>query len=140
VQIGEPVGKWDGKKDFLIRPDDADHIKKLQLDGPVLKHGQRMINRDIFSGDRDHCPAGTEFMGISCDGNILACNFLQYTLGNIRDVSIKAMREKLLKNRWFSGRHPVCLVGEDDEFIETFVTPYVGKPKPLDAHKIFGLE
>ena len=139
VQIAEPVGKWDGKKEYLMTPEDSKHIKQLQLASPVLANGQMMIKRDIFTGDYDHCPAGTEFIGLTADGQLLPCNFLQYSLGNIRDKTIKEMREALLTSEWFDGKHPNCLCGEDHEFIDTFIMPYVDQVKPLDAYRIFNL-
>ncbi len=140
VQIAEPVGKWDGKKEYLVTPQDSEYIKKLQMDCPILKNGQRMVSRDIFTGDQDHCPAGTEFMGLTADGQLLPCNFLQYSLGNVGDKTITEMRRTLLSSSWFDGKHPRCLCGEDQEFIDTFIMPYVGQPKPIDAYRIFNLK
>ena len=145
VQIAEPVGKWDGKKEYLMTPQDSKYIKQLQLNSPVLQGGQRIIKRDIFTGDiftgeQDHCPAGTEFMALTADGQLLPCNFLQFSLGNIRDKTITEMRNALLTSSWFDGKHPKCPCGEDKEFIDTFIMPYVGQPKPLDAYKIFNLK
>jgi MoaA/NifB/PqqE/SkfB family radical SAM enzyme len=140
VQIAEPVGKWDGVKEHLITQEDSLYIKQLQQTSPVLPNGQDMIKRDIYSGCEDRCPAGTEFMGLTTDGHLLPCNFLQYSLGNIRDRTIKEMRDDLLTNSWFDGKHPNCIIGEDHEFIDTFVTPYRDVPKPLDAYKVFNLK
>jgi len=98
-----------------------------------------MINRDIFTGENDHCPAGIEFMAITADGNVLPCNFLQFTLGNIRESSFRKMRDSLLSSRWFDGK-PNCLCGENDEFIDTFIVPYAVRKKPLDAYTIFKLK
>jgi len=140
VQIAEPVGKWDGRKEMLITPEDATYIRKLRRDAGRIPNGQMMINRDIFTGQQDHCPAGTEFLGLSTDGELLPCNFLQYSLGNVRDHSIREMRDALLKSPWFDGRHPNCICGEDEEFIESFIIPYVSETKPLDAYRIFKIE
>jgi MoaA/NifB/PqqE/SkfB family radical SAM enzyme len=140
IQIAEPVGKWDGKKECLMTPEDSKYIKQLYVNSPILKNGQRIVNRDIFSGDQDHCPAGTEFMGLIANGQLLPCNFLQFSLGNIRDRTITEMRNALLTNSWFNGEQPKCLCGEDQEFIDSFIMPYVDQPKPLDAYKIFNLK
>lgn len=139
VQIAEPVGKWDGVRELLMTPEDTAHIKRLQLAAPILQNGQRMVNRDIYSGPADHCPAGLEFMGLTADGHLLPCNFLQFSLGNIREKSVRHMRDDLLRSPWFDGKHPVCLCGEDGEFIDRYIMPYVDRPKPLDAYEIFGL-
>lgn len=136
VQIAMPVGKWDGNLEVLAKPEDISKIKELQLESPLLKNGQQMIKRDIFSSECDHCPAGVEFMGISVDGNLLPCNFLQFTLGNIEFISIRKKREELIKNIWFNGNQKICLVGENREFIDNYITPYVGMKKPLDISLI----
>jgi len=140
VQIAMPVGKWDGRKDLLMRPEDSAYIKKLQLECPTLKNGQRLINRDIYNfGGRDHCPAGVEFMAITADNNVLPCNFCQFTLGRVGEKSLKKMRADLIANRWFNGTNPRCLLGEDDDFFETYVKPNVDAAKPMDAYALFGL-
>lgn len=139
VQVAEPVGKWDGRKEALVRPADTAHLKRLEVQSPVVSTGQRMVHRDIFCGDRDHCPAGTEFMGITADGHVLPCNFLQFSLGRIGDRPLATMREDLLQSPWFDGEHPTCICGENDEFFDSFIAPHRGRPKPLDAYEIFGL-
>jgi hypothetical protein len=78
-------------------------------------------------------------MSLTADGQVMPCNFLQFTLGDIRQRNIAGMREALLTSRWFDGSHPWCICGEDSEFIERFIVPYVDLPKPLDARKVFGL-
>ncbi len=140
VQIAEPVGKWDGEKKYLMTSEDSKYIKRLQVNSPILKNGQRIVNRDIFTGDQDHCPAGIEFMGLTAAGQLLPCNFLQFSLGNIRDQTITEMRKALLTSSWFNGKHFKCLCGENQEFIDTFIMPYVSQPKPLDAYSIFSLD
>jgi MoaA/NifB/PqqE/SkfB family radical SAM enzyme len=139
AQIAEPVGKWDGRKDDLITPEDAAFIKSLQLSLGRTAQGQTVINRDVYCGDRDHCPAGTEFMGLTADGQLLPCNFLQYSLGHVADRDIAPMREALIASPWFDGSRPHCICGEDPAFIDQFIVPYVDLPKPLDARAVFGL-
>ncbi|MBF0368828.1 MAG: radical SAM protein [Magnetococcales bacterium] len=139
VQIAEPVGNWDGRKDLLITPEDAQYIQKLREKSPRLPNGQEMVKRDLYTGGEDNCPAGTRFIGITADGEVLPCNFLQYSLGNVRDKSLQKMRADLLTNAWFSGDHPRCIIGEDPEFFDRFVSPHVGKPKPLNAYQTFNL-
>lgn len=140
VQIAEPVGKWEGETSRLITPEDAAYIKSLQQQcGRLATTGQYAIHRDIFHDDFDHCPAGTENLSLTVDGELLPCNFLQYSLGNVRHKSVAQMRQSLLTSPWFNGRQPCCIIGEDPRFIEQFVTPYVGQPKPLDGTRVFGL-
>ena len=140
VQIAEPVGKWDGQIDNLITTNDSNYIKSLEINSPILPNGQKMIKRDIYIEPADHCPAGTEFLIITVDGNILPCNFLHFSLGNIKDKTIKEVRNDLIANIWFNGKQPNCICGENPEFINKFIVPHINKPKPLDAYKLFNLK
>lgn len=141
IQVAMPVGKWDGRREIRITPDEAARLKEIYLTKGTLPNGQRHIGRDVYDcNGKDHCPAGRNFMAVSAGGEIFPCNFCQFSLGNIRDVSLKAAREDLLGSKWFQGTHPCCLLGEDDEFFDLYVAPYVDQQKPLDAYKLFDLK
>jgi MoaA/NifB/PqqE/SkfB family radical SAM enzyme len=137
AQIAMPVGKWDGNLECLATEDDIKYLKELQVNCPRLKNGQEMVKRDLYMENDDHCPAVGYFMGISVNGDLLPCNFLQFSLGNIKDISINEMRQIFMKSKWFDGTQTRCLMGENREFIECFVMPHVGERKPLEAMKIF---
>lgn len=140
IQIAEPVGKWDGNKECLITKEDAAYIYHLYQNSPVMSNGQTMVKRDLYRGGaKVCCPAGTEFMAITVDGNFMPCNFIQATLGNIKDKSLREMRNDLLKSTWFCEEHPYCILGECDRYFEEVVAKYKDVDKPLDAYKVFGL-
>ncbi len=75
-------------------------------------------------------------MAITAAGDIMPCNFMQVSLGNIGRDSFVACRERLLRDPRFNGSSPVCLLGEDRDFLSQFVTPNIGKEKPLNASAI----
>ena len=133
LQIAEPVGKWDGETHYLMTPEDSAYIKQLESSVYVS------VKRDIFNFPKDHCPAGIEFLSIAPDGQILPCIFLQFSLGNIRNKSLTEMRNDLMTSNWFVGKCSMCLCGENQTFIDKYILPYIGQPKPLDAYKVFGL-
>lgn len=139
VQIAEPVGKWDGNRECLITKDDAEYIYGLYQNSPIMDNGQTMVKRDLYRGNQVCCPAGTEFMAITVDGNFMPCNFIQATLGNIKDKSLRKMREDLLKSSWFNKEYPYCILGECDQYFEEVVERYKDVEKPLDAYEVFGL-
>ena len=140
VQIAMPVGKLEGCKDLLMRPQDSQHILDLRNSYPPLANGQDFIKRDVYcGGDTTKCPAGRDFMSITADGHILPCNFCQYSLGRIPDTTLGKARRSIMQSRWFQGEHPLCLLGEDEEFYSLYAEPHVGAPKPLDAYSVFDL-
>jgi MoaA/NifB/PqqE/SkfB family radical SAM enzyme len=132
VQIVTPVGRLDGDTSALLTPDDVAWIDELRKYSKTLPNGQKLVSRDLFCAGGKSCPAVREFMAISVTGDFMPCNFLQFSLGNIRDKSLKEMRDGLLGNPWFQGCSQ-CLVGENKDFISRFITPNTSKPKPLDA-------
>ena len=69
----------------------------------------------------------------------MPCNFIQATLGNIKDKSLSKMRDDLLKSRWFCEEYPHCILGEDEKYIDDIVMKYKDYEKPLDAYKVFDL-
>ncbi|MBV5333727.1 hypothetical protein JZU57_00375, partial [bacterium] len=72
-------------------------------------------------------------------GQLLPCNFLQFSLGRIGEKPIADMRADLLRSPWFCGTVENCLCGENDDFISRYIVAYKGEPKPLDAYAVFGL-
>lgn len=140
VQCAAPIGRWDGKREVMLTTKDSAYIKHLQLTSPILPNGQTMVNRDIYFGEYDHCPAGVEAMAIMPDGSLVPCSVLPYSLGNIKDKSITQMWKDLSTSKWFDGKRRPALCGEIPEFIDDFVMPYIGKPKPLDAYEVFDLK
>ncbi len=132
VQIVTPVGRLDGETGDLLTPDDIAWIDELRKHSKTLPNGQKLVNRDLFCVTGKACPAVREFMAISVTGEFMPCNFIQFSLGNIRDKSLKEMRDGMLGNPWFQGCQQ-CLVGENKDFISQFVLPNTSKPKPLSA-------
>lgn len=69
----------------------------------------------------------------------MPCNFIQATLGNIRDKSLKDMRNDLLKSDWFCREYPYCILGESDQYFKEVVEKYKDFEKPLNAYEVFKL-
>jgi len=141
TQLAQPIGGWAGHFDQIVTDEDSEYLSRLCYNAPPLTNGLMAIKRDIFTDTPgvERCPAGTEILDITVDGNLLPCVYVQCTLGNIRDRSIKEMRDDLLKSPWFDGKHKKCLTGQNLEFIKKYNIPYLDTVKPMDAYKIFGL-
>lgn len=134
IQIAMPVGNWEGMSDILITPEQIDELDRLRYysQPPGVK-------RDLFCDvGCKHCPAVNEFMAITVSGEFLPCNFMQITLGNIRDHSLCEMREAALKIEWFHAPwEPECLVGAVEDFQEDCMSKMKGKQKPVPAKEVW---
>ena len=134
IQIAQPVGLWDGKRDMLIHEKDAAYIKALQTQFPALANGQQQVHRDLFCGACDHCPAGAEFLSISVDGHVFPCNFLQFSFGRIDQRPIGEIYNDIIQVPWFQAREPQCPPGENSVFFDQYIAPFTDLRKPLAGH------
>jgi MoaA/NifB/PqqE/SkfB family radical SAM enzyme len=66
------------------------------------------------------CPAGKESFYISPYGDVLGCPFIQISLGNVMEESLKTIHSRVIKNKYYGNYHPKCLIGEDHDFIERY--------------------
>lgn len=139
INMAMPVGKWEGREDILLTPEDLKYIRRLERDSKIGSDGDPLVKREVFGETDNYCKAGTEKMAITASGEFLPCVFLQFSLGNIKDKSIRKMRKDLLKNDLFGKIQNHCLCAEDKEFREKFINPYSGVQKPLNAYQIFDL-
>ena len=79
-------------------------------------------------------------MSISSDGNFMPCNYIQVSLGNVRDRSLKEMRSDLLQSKWFDREYDHCILGENKVFLDEVVLRYKDQAKPLDAYDVFDIK
>ncbi|MCB1049035.1 MAG: radical SAM protein [Acidobacteria bacterium] len=134
IQIAQPVGLWDGKREGLITAEDAAFIKDLQSLLARLPNGQNQIHRDIYCGICDHCPAGAEFLSISVDGHVFPCNFLQFSFGRVGQKPIREIYAEITQIPWFQAQEPRCPPGESRVFFDQYIAPFVHLKKPLAGH------
>ncbi len=126
TQVVSPVGGLYGRTGLLCTSQDSAYIKERMQNTTVQDAtGQiHLINRDIYSRyGKEGCPAAKDFISITPSGEILACTFIHISLGNIRTSSVREAVERALRVPCFRERHPVCLCGEDREFITERLIP-----------------
>ena len=103
-----PLGRWVKSKKVLLTISDRKYIKKLQSRSAYLK---RDINSNYF---KTGCSAVSEVLYVDPYGDVLPCPFLHIVLGNIKNESLKAIRDRALKKFPLFGRyHPSCFAAED---------------------------
>ena len=134
ILIGIPVGNWFGRYDILIDKNDHEYLAKC------AKDTNNMIRRDLSPHlFRIGCPAVKEGVYINSYGDVLPCPFIHISLGNVNQYRLKDIVDRALTIDKFKKHNPVCLIGEDKEFIDkygqkTFTSPYI----LLDGEKEFG--
>lgn len=135
INIATPVGRWSGLKEVLPKDEDLEWLDKLN-------HKHTNIRRDIHPHlFRTGCPAAKEVLYVDLFGDVLACPFLHFSLGNVRTDSLEEMRNKALTNTLFANHHPCCLATEDSTFIEKYMTKtFTAVHTPILWEEAFGAE
>jgi MoaA/NifB/PqqE/SkfB family radical SAM enzyme len=135
VMIAHAVGEWEGRHDMLIDEADAAYMREVHRQYPSL-------HRDTFPtyGIDRGCGSVQSNLHLTQYGDILPCGFIHISLGSIFEESLAAILERGMNIRHFKEYNPLCLSGEDRNFIEKYMAKFYGKPLPVPWTEVFGEE
>jgi MoaA/NifB/PqqE/SkfB family radical SAM enzyme len=135
IIIAKALGEWEGRHEILIDKDDASYLRKLNREFP-------MVRRDIFPafGRGGGCGAFKKCFHITQYGDVLICVFIHISIGNIFKDSLKTIANRAMQLKYIRHLSPICLAGEDRDFINKYMTKFYGKPLPIDYKEAFGPE
>ena len=132
VMIARAIGQWEGNHDVLIDEDDATHLLELHQKYPALY-------RDVYPSygiDRG-CGTVKNILSLTKYGDLLPCAFIHVSLGNIFEEPLKDIINRGLRIKHFHDYTPICLSGEDRNFINKYMTKFYGKPLPVSWKEVF---
>lgn len=133
INIPQPVGNWDGREDLILTDENFKYINNLHKKNVLIR-------RDLYKHiGRSGCPAVKESLYMNVFGDIFPCVYMHISIGNIKESSLKDIRNNALSVSEFAEYTPKCLAGEDREFLKKYVSKGYGVPKPADGIKIFDL-
>ena len=132
IMIAKAVGRWEGKEEVLITPEDNEYLLNLRNRYP-------MVHKDTFPtyGENRGCCAVTNNLHLTKYGDILPCGFIHISVGNIFEESLKDILDRALHIRWFGKFQPLCLAGENRYFIRNYMSKFYGKPLPVSYKDVF---
>jgi MoaA/NifB/PqqE/SkfB family radical SAM enzyme len=130
--IAKAIGQWEGRHDILIDAADAKFLRELNKKYPVAR-------RDVFSsyGMRGGCGVLKKCFHISQFGDVFPCVFMHISIGNVFEDSLKTIVDRGMTIKHFKNPSPICLAGEDHNFIEKYMSKFYGKSLPVDYREIF---
>ena len=130
-KLAIPLGHWQGKIDDLITNDDRETVDQLYSQYPFLK------TCDI--GNRNGgCPAFDELICVTAYGDVLPCNGIHISLGNLREERLKDIQDKGRKIKCFNGEYRGCLPAQNKDFINKYLSKtYDVRPYPVKAESVF---
>ncbi len=132
VMIAHAVGEWEGKHEMLIDEDDAAYMKKIHERYPAL-------HRDTFPTygiDRGCCCVNSN-LHLTQYGDILPCGFIHITIGSIFQEKLSDILKRGLSIKHFKEYSPLCLSGENRNFINKYMSKFYGKPLPVHWSEVF---
>lgn len=136
IALASPLGRWKDNQGVLLTTDDREYIDDLLKRYPLL--------RTDFEANYINwgCGAVKEILYLTPYGDVLACPFLHFSLGNIRKQSLKEIRDRALKYDFFKDYYKRCLAAEDRDFILKMSENNFYNPdgSPMKIEQIFDIK
>ena len=133
INVAIPVGRWSGMTEVLLNVEDYRWLDLLNREHPNIR---RDLHPHLF---RKGCLAGKELLYVNVYGDVLACPFLHFSAGNIRDQRLMDIRRHILEERWFANYNRQCLACENEEFMMKYMTKiFESHTLPLPFDEVFG--
>jgi MoaA/NifB/PqqE/SkfB family radical SAM enzyme len=70
-------------------------------------------------------------------GDILPCGFIHISMGSIFEESLGDILRRGQSVKHFKEYNPLCLSGEDRNFINKYMSKFYGKPLPIHWSEAF---
>ena len=133
--IAMMVGNWRGKWEIML---DQDGINWLH----DVYQKNHLIRRDNYNNfSYVGCPAFKTLIYVTPKGDVTPCPFIHISFGNLLESSLEDIVSRARKYECFRDfkQPPVCLAGEDREFIEKYLTKTFGEDKvlPIPFEEVF---
>lgn len=135
VMIAHAVGEWEAKHEMLIDEQDAAYMREVHEQYPAL-------HRDTFPtyGINRGCGCVRSNLHLTQYGDILPCGFMHISIGSIFTEKFADILQRGVSIRHFKEYNPLCLSGEDRNFIMKYMTKFYGKPLPVHWSEVFSEE
>jgi len=136
INIAVPAGMWSQMSEIMLNDKDREHLYKLR------KEYKNLIRNIWNPFDKTHeksigCTTVNRLY-ITPLGDVLACPYVHIKIGNVLEQSLKEIVEYGFSIKHFNNHSPICLAGEDKEFVSKYMSKF-GQSifRPSEAKNIF---
>lgn len=112
VSYAKPSGACSNHTEFVIDKEDADTVRELEKKFNVFTH--MTPSYGSFKG----CITVKGIITITSTMEVTPCPYIDMSLGNLRETSLKEILARGMRNPWLGPYRPDCLIGEDQLFIK----------------------
>jgi len=132
MTFAKPVGAWQGKYDMLVDPEDLKYVEQLQTQHKVFSHLTPAYGLNLG------CTAVKGMVCVTQYGDVLPCQYIFVSLGNIFEEPLATIIQRGLKIKWFGEHLDVCPIAHDRHFIDKYIAGRVyKKPQPVPHYEVF---
>jgi MoaA/NifB/PqqE/SkfB family radical SAM enzyme len=132
VSYAKPTGSCSEHPEFVIEKEDADVVRELERKYKVFTH--MTPSYGSFKG----CITTKGIITITSTMEITPCPYIDMSIGNLRQNSLKDILARGMANPWMGPYRPDCIIGEDPQFIDLHAQRTAGaKLLPLPYGKGF---
>lgn len=130
MTYAKPVGAWEGNFETLLTEKDIEYAKTLEKQHDIFSHITAGYGR---SGG---CLAFNGLIAITQYGDVLPCQYIFISLGNIFEEPLKNIIERGMKLKPF--KTSTCPIAIDRDFIDKYIVKKVyGKELPVPYTEVF---
>jgi MoaA/NifB/PqqE/SkfB family radical SAM enzyme len=130
MTFAKPVGAWQGRYDLMIAKDDLAYARELEKTHNIFSH------LTSGYGIEGGCLAISGLIGVTPYGDVMPCQYIFISLGNIFEESLKTILERGMRLKPF--KTSTCPIAEDMNFIEKYIVKKVyDKPLPVPYTEVF---
>lgn len=135
MTFAKPVGGWEGKFDMLLSEADLKKTHELETRYKTFSHLTPAYGLDLG------CTAVKAMVCVTQFGDVLPCQYIFTSLGNIFETPLKDIIDKGMRIKFFGEHTDLCPIAQDMNFIENYIAKKVyGKPLPVPVEEVFGEE
>lgn len=127
------VGRWSGDSKRLLSDESWNKFQEL-----CKMKGVRTDTHMNYCGNL--CPAGRERIYISAYGEILPCDFIHITFGNLKNESLVSILGRIKDFLPIKNRKTPCLAGRDLAFIREYLNFHPDKNYPYSYKDFIGIK
>ena len=132
MTFAKPVGAWQGKYDMICNDEDLVYVKELETQHKIFSHLTPSYGLDLG------CTAVKGMVCVTQYGDVMPCQYIFVSLGNIFETPLKEIIQKGLSIKWFGEHIDDCPIANDKEFIDKYIAGRVyDKPLPVPCDEVF---
>jgi MoaA/NifB/PqqE/SkfB family radical SAM enzyme len=132
LTFAKPVGAWQGKYEMMVNEEDLAYVRQLETQYKIFSHLTPAYGLNLG------CTAVKGMVCITQFGDVMPCQYIFISLGNIFSKPLKEIIQRGLSIKWFGEHVNNCPIATDRNFVDKYIATHVyGKPLPVPYSEVF---